>query len=302
MTFVVGIDEFKEEHFDPIFSLFSSYFPTGDRLLTRDYTLWLYANNPFGKAKTVVVCEGERWVGFMAMIPVSLTKAGETLLGYYVVNVLVHPEFHGKHLFGRMIKAAMASVESEGAALLGHPNDLALKSWQRARMHFHEPLRPSIAIPNRWINSCSSRLIESGEQLASVRSQLLQLQKESCAWRVAACPEYLAWRYLKHPAIDYKVQIVEKRGIPIGAQISKPVKLGMHLLLDQFVPEDDKGVAASTLPIFTICFLPDSVSCRPHSGIQVVPLKKRIPFFMTRANQPVDSADAACIGLSPSDF
>lgn len=301
MTLHVVIEPFKDDDLEPLRVLFASYFSPGDRLLKPPYARWLYDQNPFGKSLMVKVLENERWVGFMAMVPVTLTKEGEELSAFYVVNVLVHPEFHGKHLFGRMIKAAMFRVEQEQAALLGHPNDLALKSWQRARMHFQEALRPSLAIPRPWDLTTRAQTIDSCAQLESLRGTLKSVLRASPHWRVAASPEYLSWRFLKHPTNRYQLNSVLTNRQAIGLQVSKRIKPGVSLLIDQFLP--DTGVTAATgkLPVCTVCFLPDS-STHADVGKIVVPLKKRIPFFMTRPTAPVDKASTTLIGLSPSDF
>lgn len=296
------IQEYEDVQFDPLFKLFKSYFQPDDRLLTEHYTRWLYAENPFGLARMVQVREGDRWVGFMAMIPVELVKQGAHLRGYYVVNVLVHPQHLGKHLFGRMISAAKKYAEAENAVLIGHPNDMALKSWQRARMQFHEPLRPSLAIPKPWRIGLAVHREKSLSQLATATHVLADAVGNAKVWRVAATPEYLDWRYLRHPTNAYAVQSLQRAGELVGIQITKWVRLGVGLLVDQFVQPQHVNTATGKLPLLTICFLPDSVTRERSGSVWVLPWKKRIPFFMTHTPQGVESASAASLGLSPSDF
>jgi len=302
MNFEVVVEDFTDLHLVPLFQLMASYFAADDRLLSRAYSLWLYAANPFGRACMVHVCDGERWIGFMALIPVGLARADEKLTAYYVVNVLVHPAFHGKNLFGEMIKAAMAKVTNEGTALMGHPNALALKSWQRAEMHFHESLRPSMAVPRPWQRGLSAERVMIPDDLEPLRAQLNDLCRASAFWRVAATPEYLAWRYLHHPTNQYNIQRIVHSSSLVGIQISKRIKRGMGLLLDQFIADEHVKAAAGLLPLGTICFLPDSVTGLRVEGKLSLPLKKRRPIFLTWPRQPVSSTAAARLGLSPSDF
>ena len=302
MNLDVSIEDFCDAHLEPLFALFGSYFKPDDRLLTASYTRWLYARNPFGPARMVKVVEGERWVGFMAMIPVKLGRSGESQQAFYVVNVLVHPEFHGKNLFGRMIEAAMVQVEAEGAALMGHPNDMALKAWQRARMHFHEPLSPSLALPFSWGSGIKSRMALSAADLAPQREALNEAVQQHPWWRVAATPQYLTWRYLEHPTNRYQVQCLEAKGVAKGVQITKRIKPGLNLLVDQFVHPSGTQAATSKLPLLTVCFLPGLAKADASTARWSLPLKKRIPFFLTRPSAPVNAIDAARIGLSASDF
>ena len=302
MSLEVLIEDYANQQHGPLFELFASYFPADDRLLTSAYTRWLYAENPFGPALMVRVKEGERWVGFMAMIPVELARCGKRLRTYYVVNVLVHPQFHGKHLFSRMITAAKALVTAKGAALMGHPNDMALKSWQRAHMHFHEPLRPSLALPVPWGRGVSASTVKEVGQLDASASVLANIASQSQSWCVAATPEYLDWRYLRHPSNTYVVQVLAARGVPAGVQITKRVRPGVRLLVDQFVQAHYSKSATGLLPPLTLCFWPESRMQENVGAVLPLPWKKRIPFFLTRSPDPEESASVARLGLSASDF
>lgn len=302
MTLDVVIERFSDLDLAPLRELFATYFPPGDRLLTTEYSRWLYAENPFGRALMVKVLEAQRWVGFMAMVPVTLTKAGQDLRAYYVVNVLVHPDFYGKFLFGRMIKAAMLRVTEEQAAMLGHPNDLALKSWQRARMHFHDALRPVLALPRPWSWNCRVHTAASVDDLASLALPLKALLLESASWRVAASPEYHDWRFMRHPSTKYRIQLVEWRDELVGVQISKRVKPGVNLLIDQIVPSVALTAATGKLPFATVCFSSNMATHQKGSGKKSLPFKKRIPFFLTRPAESISAPQAAFVGFSPSDF
>ena len=162
----------------------------------------------------------------MAMVPVMLQKSEKKQRAYYVVNVLVHPGYNGKGLFARMIKAAMAHVEKEGAALMGHPNDMAIKQWMRSKMHFHNMLRPKLALPDLFFWRYKVKKAIASTDLEPVRGLLEKINSESNFWRVQASSEYLTWRYLQHPSNNYFVQIVLKNDEAFGIQISKSLKPG----------------------------------------------------------------------------
>ena len=302
MSLKVSIDDYADHQHEPLFKLFASYFQPDDRLLTPAYTQWLCAENPFGPALMVRVTEGARWVGFMAMVPVELARRGQRLRAYYVVNVLVHPQFHGKNLFGRMITAAQAVATAEGAALMGHPNDMALKSWQRARMHFHEPLRPSLALPVPWGHGLSASTVREVGQLDASAAVLADIASQSQSWCVAATPKYLDWRYLRHPSNTYRVQVLASRGAAAGVQVTKRVRPAVRLLVDQFAQAQLTKGAIGLLPPLTLCFWPESLTRENSGAVLLLPWKKRIPFFLTRSPDPEESASVARLGLSASDF
>lgn len=302
MSLEISIEKFSNKNLEQIFELFSSYFSPGDKLLSAEYCEWLYAGNPFGNAVIVTVCDGQRLVGFMALIPVTLIKVGEYLSTYYVVNVLVHRNFQGKNLFDRMIDEAMTFIKSEGAALMGHPNSMALKAWQRKKMSFQKVLFPYLALWQPWKISYKTRIINSEIEIETARDYLHDFGRKSSTWRIDASPEYLAWRFLKHPTNKYYLQKVECGGELIGIQITKKLNFGVNLLIDQLIPECFVRAATGKLLPFTICFEPYKPNIFSLNARLPIPLKKRIPFFLTAPNQQINSESTAHIGFCPSDF
>lgn len=302
MNLEVSIENYADDQLEPLFKLFGSYFQPGDRLLTAAYTRWLYSENPFGLARMVKVTEGDRWVGFMAMIPVELARRGERLRAYYVVNVLVHPEFLGKHLFGRMITAAKKLVSDESAVIMGHPNEMALKSWQRARMHFHDVLKPVLAVPkllSRGFRACD---VNDIKQLQTALPLLAAEAAKAQRWSLAVTSDYVSWRFLCHPTNAYRVQLLEYNGASAGILISKKVRPGINLLVDQFTLERHAVKALAYLPWFTISFRPNAYMREFSGSLWPLPVKKQIPFFCTYYQQPFNSDDVMNLGLSASDF
>jgi GNAT superfamily N-acetyltransferase len=302
MSLEISICEFNANQFDRLAELFSSYFKSGNKLLDCTYITWLYGQNPFGPARMVIASEADRWVGFMAMVPTNFVKQGEQLLAYYVVNVLVHPEFHGKHVFGRMITAAKEHVKTKNAVLMGHPNDLAIKSWQRAKMHFVEQLKAGISAPRLRPRGVGVVEVTCIDQLLPVWPVLKARALESDHWCLAASGEYINWRYLTHPVNNYRIQMVEVAGTPVGFMVTKKVRPGISLLLDQFLVDRHTRAALACLPWLTVSFKPQSVLSELSGVIWSLPIKKQIPFFFTKYDQPVVASEVLYQGLSASDF
>lgn len=302
MSLEISIENYADDQLGPLLELFGSYFQSGDRLLTVGYTRWLYAENPFGLARMVKVTEGDRWVGFMAMIPVELARCGERLRAFYVVNVLVHPDFLGKHLFGRMITAAKKLVTDEGAVLMGHPNDMALKSWQRARMHFHDVLKPSLVTPRLRTRGMCAFDVHDIKQLQTALPLLSAQAAAAQRWALAVNSDYINWRYLCHPTNTYRIKFLEVSGIPAGFLVTKKVRPGISLLVDQFTLERYAVDALGCLPWFTVSFRPRSSMLEFAGSLWQLPFKKQLPFFCTYYQQPFAASDVMNLGLSASDF
>ncbi len=243
-----------------------------------------------------------RWVGYMALIPVQLVKKDMRLIAYYVVNVLVHPQFQGKHIFGRMIAEAKKLVTSENAALMGHPNALALKAWQRAGMHFHEPLQPNLIFPRFFSSRMHTADVKDLGQLQPVLSKLnAQIEPTEC-WQLSVTDQYINWRYQRHPTHIYRIQLVKTDDDAVGFLISRRVRPGISLLVDCFMLDRYAVDGLGCLPWFTVAFMPTSLAKDFRGSLWSLPVKKQIPFFLTHYQQPFTARDVMKLGLSASDF
>jgi GNAT superfamily N-acetyltransferase len=302
MSIDVQINDFNMDQFDQLTALFGSYFQPDNKLLTASYIDWLYAKNPYGLARIVTAVEENRWVGFMALIPVNLVRRDSRKVAYYVVNVLVHPDYQGKHIFSRMINAAKKYVTSEDSVLMGHPNKLALVMWQRARMHFHEPLRPYLVIPRVRARNVHVHDISDLSQLQSVLQTLNTQALQAESWNLAVTEEYLQWRYRDHPANNYRIQQIEADNAIVGIQISRKVRLGISLLLDQFILDRYAADGLACLPWLTVSFRPELLMHESSASFWSLPVKKQIPFFFTHFQQPCAAPEVMKLGLSASDF
>ncbi len=298
----VRIDDFDMAgQFGHLRTLFASYFEPGNKLLTSEYIEWLYGRNPFGRARMVVASEGSTWVGFMAMIPANLIKHSGSLKVYYVVNVLVHPDHHGKNIFGRMIVAAKDLVAKEGAALMGHPNEMAIKSWRRAEMRFQPPLLPSLVLPWRSSDAQAVR-IDRSNQLESCCARVKAQAELSKYWSLDISGDYVSWRYLKHPVNRYRLSRVDVNGAPVGLVVSRRMKFGIHLVLDYFFIDGHERTILSACPMVSVAFQAREPSAALKLPKVALPLKKQMPFFFTHYGSDVNGADLGQIGLSLSDF
>ena len=298
----ITIDTFNTDQLHRHDELFRAAFRTGDTLINKAYLLWLYKENPFGFARMVRAIEGERWIGFMAMIPLRLVRRDAQLPCYCVVNVVVHPNYRGQNIFGRMIVSAVQLATTEDAMLVGYPNDMALKSWQRAGMHFQTRLRPCLVAPTLPIKGVHTREINETDTL---KPSLVPLQEQGLQghrWRLFLSADYINWRYLRHPVNHYRIQQIEVGATPAGFMVSRRVRLGVNVLVGDFTIERFAVHALRNLPLLTVVFQPDVSTLELPRGLWSLPVKKRIPFFCTHYRQRLNVRDTESLGLSVSDF
>jgi GNAT superfamily N-acetyltransferase len=298
----ITIDPFDTCHLARHDELFGIAFSPGEPLRNKAYVSWLYRENPFGLARMVKAVEAGRWVGFMAMIPLLLVRRDVQVPGYCVVNVVVHPSYRGQNIFGRMIASAIQLTSSEHAVLVGYPNNMALKSWQRAGMHFQTPLKLFLAVPTLPVKVVHIREIVDIDtlkpSLVLLREQALQGER----WSPFLSADYVRWRYLQHPVHTYRVQQVEVGGAPAGFVVSRRARARFNVLVGEFAIDRFAAQALRNLPLLTVALKPEMSTRELHRALWPLPLKKRIPFFCTHYQQRFEGRDTEALGLSMSDF
>lgn len=304
MSYAVYVEQYKSSHMKPLLQLLRSHFKEGDKLLSPEYSEWLYARNPFGTALMLFVESNSEWVACLSFVPVRLRRSGETLFGYYAVNALVHPEHQGKKLFARMIAAGMEHIAPENSVLIGHPNLQAMGTWRKTSVHFQEELAPFVVMPLMSLlpsDGLHARKISTAVELPDLSELFRSLGAARDHWKVDISNHYLRWRYFEHPCHDYKVQVLERGGHPVGFQVTRQVRPMLNLMIDQFTSDEDAGFATAKLPALTICFVGETASGEMGKSLLRLPIKKRMQFFFTR-NPPVPALDVRHAALSASDF
>ena len=121
-------------------------------------------------------------------------------------------------------------------------------------------------------------------------------------WSIAVTHEYINWRYLEHPASAYRLQLIQIDGIPAGFVVSKKVRIGISLLMDQFMVDQHVSAGLGQLPWFTVSFKTEASTRELSKSLWPLPFKKRIPFFFTHYQLSFSDRDLMNLGLSASDF
>lgn len=269
------------------------HYPEDDPYRSGGYREWLFFANPHGRARAVLIRSGDRLVGQAALIPVKFHAAGEGARhGYFVVDVLTHPDYRNMKLFSRIIDAAMDFVRAEGALLMGHPNKAALRGWQRKAMQFQAPLRPRAMLPV----VAGGRTLTSRADVLAGWSDLDRLIGEAApALELVRSRDYIDWRFFQRPEKTYRVALrMDRQGMPLAFHATTPWRHGIKLLVDHWA--DGRRVLPAPFP--TLAMLPAS----DHAITNAIrlPLSKEVPYFVT---DPADAGhDFSRITLAASDF
>ena len=269
------------------------HYAEDDPYRSRGYREWLFFANPHGRAQAVLIRSGDRLVGQAALIPVRLHAAGGgARQGYFVVDVLTHPEYRNMKLFSRIIDAAMDFVRAEGALLIGHPNKAALRGWQRKAMQFQLPLRPRAMLP---VLAAGRTLTSRADVVAAWSDPDLPIAAAASPLELVRSRDYIDWRFFQRPDKPYRVALrVDRQGMPIAFHATTPWRHGIQLLVDHWT----NGRRALAAPFPTLAMLP--ASDRAITNAIRLPLSKEVPYFVT---DPASVGhDFGRITLAASDF
>ena len=269
------------------------HYPAGDPYRSQAYREWLFFANPHGCARAVVIRLANQLIGQAALIPIVFRAAGGgSRRGYFVVDVLTHPEYRNMKLFSRIIDAAMEFVRGDGALLLGHPNKAALRGWQRKSMQFQPSLHPRALLP---MIPGGRTLAERDDVLAAWAGAEQRMVDTSSALEVSRSRDYIDWRFYQRPDKTYRVALrLDRQGAPVAFHATTPWRHGIQLLVDHWT--DGRRVLATRFP--TLAMLP--ADDRAIANAARLPLSKEVPYFVT---DPADAGhDFSRVTLAASDF
>ena len=257
------------------------HYPPGDPYTSVAYRQWLYLDNPAGVARAVLIRQRETLIGQAALVPLHLlVPGGQVRKGYFVVDVLTHPEFRNLRLFSHIIDAALDHVRGEGSLLLGHPNQAALRGWQRKEMTFQPPLRPHVLRPvlawPRWLTKEADIMaiwpdVERSIGAANGNPEILR------------SIDYMRWRFLRRPDKPYSIAVgVARDGAPFAFSVTVQWRHGLALLVDHWC--DGRQAIRTGRP--TLALLP--AGQQSVANAVRLPVAKEVPYFVT---------DPTCAGL-----
>lgn len=200
------------------------------------YLSWLCLRNPTGCAKLVVVELSGVAVGGMIMVPVPLALAGTVLPSWFVANVLTDPAQRKLGLFSRMIDACKNYAAARSGCVVGHPNQAAIRGWQRAEMTFQPSLIPHLA----WVSS-PGRILRSrplsalGGVLAALESRSTKCRPESL--ELLRSPEFMEWRFVLRPDVSYRLLVHQDSGLPDAFAMVRSWRFGLDLMVDAWIDD-----------------------------------------------------------------
>lgn len=167
---------------------------------------WKHAQNPFGPSEVLVAEENGELAGVRAMMPWTWQSGHQQYKTYRAVDTAVHPKHQGKGLFTKLTLQMINDLaEANAAFVFNTPNQQSLpgylkmgwKKWGRIPVHFCPSFLFSHSERNKLNEEPDSCLI------LELCQQWNDQQTISGKFFTPKSPQYLKWRYIDNPIIDY---------------------------------------------------------------------------------------------------
>ncbi len=233
-----SLTEFKK-----LINFYRTYYEDDNKIFKDGYLDWFLLNNPNGKSKIITITLDEVLISCMFLIPVRFKTLDKVKSGYFVADVLTHQDHRDKNLFVKMIRYAVEIVKSESAFIMGHPNRYAIPGWKRTKMKFSSPIRSYLSKPS-LINKERKVVIETASQL----KEIFNNHEPSCYSIIDPDPDYLSWRFLKHPVNKYKIEAIYSHEQLLAVEISYKFKVFDRVIHSIMFCNDSSVIFPGILP------------------------------------------------------
>jgi len=210
-----------------------------------DYFDWKYAQNPFGQMVGFEALDGSTPVAFYCVIPQVFSIGGDPVGVFQSVDTMTDPGYRGRGLFVQLATLTYDEVSriDPGRTLIGIAGESSLPGFVRRlgwrhihdiRLYFAERRLVSL----RRLGS-RTRRIQAGlaSEVAQLGDYLDHRRRITGQIGLHLSPEFLGWRVLRHPEIDYRIALLRDRDAVLGFCIYSLDDKGRCLLSLVDLPE-----------------------------------------------------------------
>jgi GNAT superfamily N-acetyltransferase len=198
--------------------------PTGDR--TAEFFRWKHRDSVFGPSFMLVAEADGAIVGLRAFMRWNFRSSGTLLRGVTAVDTATHPEHQGRGIFSALTRRALDDLSSEIDFVFNTPNEKSLPGYLKMgwRRLGRVPVHLRIKSPQGFVRALASRgrvgtrpPAAEAEPVAAFMDELAAstLLEDAAVGGCIATDrtlEYLRWRYVDAPALDYRGVAVNTAG------------------------------------------------------------------------------------------
>jgi hypothetical protein len=199
------LKNYKEGDEHKIVELFELVFK---QEMTLDHWYWRFSKNPAGNHLIKLMWDGDQLIGHYAVSPIMVNVNGEEVLTAHSLTTMTHPDYGGRGIFKTLSLELYKELEEDKGckAIWGFPNNNShggfIKSlgWSNIAVIHTMGIKAS-NIPTRE-NRSKIVSLKAFDQSHADFVKNRENQKSSVF--VSKSLNYLNWRYVSKPDVDYK--------------------------------------------------------------------------------------------------
>ncbi len=173
-----------------------------------DYWLWKHLHNPFGPSKVLLAESNGQLIGVRAMMQWKWQWEGQIYSALRAVDTATHPDFQGKGIFSVLTQKMVGHSSKNGINFIFNtPNKKSLPGYLKLGWVLLANLRVGFSFPASVIgkkNVYIKGAIHS-ENIALLCARWNLIQQKNNSLFTPKSFDYLKWRYLNNPVINYQV-------------------------------------------------------------------------------------------------
>lgn len=184
----------------------------GEALLPKseEFWNWKHCTNPFGPSPVLLAVDSGIIVGVRAFMRWDWRLDNEFYSAVRAVDTATHPEYQGKGIFKKLTLALLEQTKTEGTDFVFNtPNaksrpgylKMGWKDAGKLPVQIAPILLGRVVALIRNSNTGFESSLPSGDKLSRLLNEDMFI---GGGLRTKVSPEYLRWRYLEVPGLEYK--------------------------------------------------------------------------------------------------
>jgi len=178
---------------------------------------WRFTKCPFGKGIIKLLFDKEKLVGHYAAIPMEVRVGDTTVKAIWSLDTMTHPDYRGRGVFVRLAKKVYEECNLQGYRFVyGFPNEL-IYPMRLKKLSWKGFGKMSILC--KGLEDCGNMnlpcSVSSGYEINRIErfgddvSLLWNKIKENYGVIVPRTKEFLNWRFVDHPELNYIIYIIK---------------------------------------------------------------------------------------------
>ncbi|MFC2034998.1 GNAT family N-acetyltransferase [Chloroflexota bacterium] len=197
------------------YKILTLYKEVNEREMTLAHWKWKFTKNPFGQAVSKLMFDGNKLIGYYTVIPMTVQVTNNLVKAALSVNTMTHSDYRGHGIFAYLGEKAYVVCEQKGIKFVyGFPNS---NIYQARIKKLEWKGFGKMSIFQKELGSKTDVTLESKDIYEIDKydmgvNALWEKVRSNYPVIVPRTKEFLNWRFVQHPTVEYSKYIVVDKG------------------------------------------------------------------------------------------